>query len=300
MFIVDKQHMDSGWVRCPVCDGERADEVYDMRSITRPGQVPGVILACSNCEMWYKAIDGLSSLSDVYDDTYAADNIAAPYMAGAEARKFSREILAGIDREHLPPKPTLLDIGSGLGILMDEAQRSGFQALGVDICRGLVKESRERGLNVIEGAIEDFEYHDTFDVITLMDLIEHVEKPKRLLAKVRQLLRPDGELVIYTPNHDSSIVKLGNYLARRGAFELAQEIFASNHVSFFSQKTLARVLHECGFELRRLQLLPYNPRRPGGHYPSAKLWALYFFESVARPFGELFRIVAYAKPIRRT
>ena len=284
---------------CPVCAGKRGQVIYDMRVVSSPGNVPGWIVQCPDCSMWFKVVDGLNSVSEAYDETYAANNMAAEYMGGSEARTFSRKVLEGIDRRNLDPHPTLLDVGCGLGAMMEEAKDLGYLPVGIDICTGLVTEARGKGLNVFEGSIADFNTGERFDVVTLMDLIEHVQDPLAVLAGAKALLKPGGELVIYTPNHDSTIVRLGNVLAKWRTPELAQEIFGSNHVSFFSQHTLKRALEESGFELRRIQMLPYNPRRPGGNYPGVKLWALYVFELLARPFGQLFRIVAFATPKAR-
>ena len=70
------------------------------------------------------------------------------YMLSEPARAFFRKVLGGIEITPGTTKPRLLDIGTGLGGLLEEAQKLGYEAEGVDICEPLVQKARARGLRV--------------------------------------------------------------------------------------------------------------------------------------------------------
>ena len=84
-----------------------------------------------------------------------------------------------------------------------------------------------------------------FDVITLLDLIEHVTDPAALLKRCRQLLNPDGYVVVYTPNHRGLIVRVATLLHRLSLGRISRpvaEIFDGVHVVFFDASSLGSIM----------------------------------------------------------
>jgi len=77
-----------------------------------------------------------------------------------------------------------------------------------------------------------------FDVVTLWDVIEHVEDPAELLVRVRERLRPDGFVVIET----------GNYLSA-GRIEMGAQWWCNqvDHRWYFSPDTCMQLLEQVGF-----------------------------------------------------
>lgn len=223
--------------------------------------------------MWFKVVDDERCVADAYRDEYAAVDGSGDYMAGEAARGFFRRVL-----NEAGTRGALLDIGARQGTLVDEATRLGYDAMGVDRCEPLARTARARGLHVESGTVDGIPGADRFDVVTMMDVIEHVPAPRRLLAAAHRLLKPGGRLVVYTSNH-------------RGA---VREIFGGNHVCFFDDRTLPRALAAESFTTDTLQLTPYDPARPGGPVSRASLAAVTLIETLGRPFGRVFRMLAFA------
>lgn len=109
--------------------------------------------------------------------------------------------------QYLGSKPAgrLLDIGCGAGEYLNLMRDRGWVVEGVDFDVEAVKKANERfGIKVHAGQLHDVNFPDGhFDAITMNHLIEHVFDPVSLLQECRRLLRPDGCLVIVTPNADS-------------------------------------------------------------------------------------------------
>jgi SAM-dependent methyltransferase len=110
-----------------------------------------------------------------------------------------------------------LDIGGGNG-----QQLSSLRAADPRIRRTVVVDfdeeaevaARALGHEYVRGRIEDAAVTGPFDVILLLNLIEHVADPLRVLEKARSLLAPTGLLVIKTPNHrsvDASLFRNENW-----------------------------------------------------------------------------------------
>lgn len=152
-----------------------------------------------------------------------------------------------------------------------------------------------RGLNVTLGAAEDLDREDTFDVITMMDFIEHVSDPLRVLRNAHRALIRGGELIVYTPNHRAAVVVAAKLLDRLGMHQPAREIFGRNHVCFFDDRSLPLVLARAGFALRHQEQLAYDPSRPGQDISRFNLAAMMLIEQLGKPLHRLFRLLAYAR-----
>jgi 2-polyprenyl-3-methyl-5-hydroxy-6-metoxy-1,4-benzoquinol methylase len=88
----------------------------------------------------------------------------------------------------------ILDIGCSIGIFLLTAQERGFETYGVDISELSAEYARKQfHLNVFSGTLEAAHYPDnTFDIITLWDVIEHVLEPGLLLAEAKRVLKCNG------------------------------------------------------------------------------------------------------------
>ncbi|MEZ5964083.1 MAG: class I SAM-dependent methyltransferase [Planctomycetota bacterium] len=154
------------------------------------------------------------------------------------------DLRARIDLEafHLPVRPggRFLEIGCGAGDHLAAMVELGWDAQGIDVDPAAVATARSRSLHVTCGEVGDagFAAH-SFDAIGLSHVIEHVDDPLRLLRVCRSLLRPDGSLVLVTPNTDS----FGH--ARYGRAWLSLD--PPRHLRLFTPAGLDRLVRAAGF-----------------------------------------------------
>jgi SAM-dependent methyltransferase len=117
--------------------------------------------------------------------------------------------LLGPVRARFPGSPRLLDCGAATGYLMEKAQELGMQPYGVELSEfGAEQISRRFGPGrVFWGAFDQASFeginHEFFDIITLIDFIEHVRDPMGALVKAFNLMKLGGRLVILTPDAGS-------------------------------------------------------------------------------------------------
>src|SRR5207248_700328 len=102
--------------------------------------------------------------------------------------------------------------------------------------------ARAKGLKVRQASAENLDDVETFDVITMLDIIEHLPDPLRVLQAAHRALKPGGELVVYTPNHRAAVVGLAKTLHAMGIRSPVREIFGRNHICFFDDRSLAIAL----------------------------------------------------------
>ena len=98
------------------------------------------------------------------------------------------------------PKPRILDVGCGTGANLKVLAAYG-QAEGVDISPQAVDFCRERRLESVKlGAAEDLPYeNDSFELVTALDVIEHLDDDVAGLREMRRVLRRDGRLLLFVP-----------------------------------------------------------------------------------------------------
>ncbi len=135
-----------------------------------------------------------------------------------------------------------LEIGFGSGKVLKVMSDAGWDAEGVDTDALSVDEARKNGLKASKGTLEGQKYPDnSFDVISMSHVIEHVSAPVALLQECRRILKPGGRLVIATPNLQS----LGHRLFKASWLHLDPP----RHLFLFDAATLKKTVLRSGLDI---------------------------------------------------
>jgi 2-polyprenyl-6-hydroxyphenyl methylase / 3-demethylubiquinone-9 3-methyltransferase len=158
-----------------------------------------------------------------------------------------------------------LDVGCGGGILSEAMARAGAQVLGIDLSQRVLDVAE---LHALEGkvaveyravAAEDLaqERPAAFDVVTCMEMLEHVPDPAASVAALAALAKPGGTVIVSTLNRNP----LAFAVAIVGAEYLARVLPRGTHEysKFIRPSELARWGRKAGLELRDLIGISYNP-----------------------------------------
>src|SRR5450631_1474982 len=143
------------------------------------------------------------------------------YAGGIERfrrQKTEKELAHSVDflkisdrlEKYLPNKGRLLEIGCGMGTPLDGFRQKGWQVLGVEPDPWTSEQARSRlGLDVICAPFQEAGLvKETFDVILLLHVIEHLSDPFTALRQIASLIRPGGVLVLETPRYDTLMFHL--------------------------------------------------------------------------------------------
>jgi 2-polyprenyl-6-hydroxyphenyl methylase/3-demethylubiquinone-9 3-methyltransferase len=108
-----------------------------------------------------------------------------------------------------------LDIGCGGGLFLATLKAEGANVTGVELSDTRAYYSKTKhGFEVIKRTIEDGywkAFHESFDIVTLWDVIEHVNYPLATLQAAARMLRPGGILLIDTPCRDAFYHRFGEF-----------------------------------------------------------------------------------------
>ncbi len=166
--------------------------------------------------------------------------------------------------KNLCKKPgRLLDIGCGTGHFLSIAKKRGWDIQGVEISHQAAKAARAHyGLPVFEGDVEEAVFPEqTFDLITLWNVLDFLKDPKKVLSKIFRLLKKDGLLVLRVTNVR---FHLGVYCFWHAIPFLRRRRVAPStfHIYNFSETTLKSLLLSCGFVNVEVQNSSPTPGHP--------------------------------------
>lgn len=148
----------------------------------------------------------------------------------------------------------LLDIGCGNGAFLSRAQKQGFVVEGIETCDPLANEARKKlDCHVTTKLLSECQFsRETFDVVTMYDLIEHLPDPIEDLRRVQSWLKPGGVLFVLTPN-DEALLRCAARLAFRLSLHRIQRpmnsLYYSHHLSYFTARSLHSLLAGTGFDI---------------------------------------------------
>jgi SAM-dependent methyltransferase len=192
--------------------------------------------------------------SEIYSDNYFSrdgDWVCGLFGAGyiesePLLRAEAREVLAMVPAS----RGRLLDIGCAGGVFLDEARRGGFSVAGIELNASMADHARTTyGLDVRTSPIEELPvsaWAEGFDVITILDCLEHIPEPRTAMSKVASWLNPGGHVLIRGPLADSPIARMKESLRRMLGIQKRLPGYPLD-ANMFNRRSLARLLDEAGF-----------------------------------------------------
>ncbi len=212
------------------------------------------IVQCKNCGLKYvnpRLMD--DEIVNAYSE--GSDELFVSQVRGRELT-FSKALKK---IEKYSSKGNILDIGTAGGSFLKVAKDKGWEVHGVEPNKWLCEWGKKNyGINIKQGTIFDNDFKkESFDVVTLWDVLEHVTDPKKTLEESNKLLKQEGLLVVNYPDIGSLVSRL---MGKRWIFLL------SVHLYYFDKKTIRKMLEKTGFEVIKMKK----------HFQSLSLWYLVY------------------------
>ncbi|MCW3067366.1 MAG: hypothetical protein JWN32_4538 [Solirubrobacterales bacterium] len=230
---------------CPLCGGRRARRRWREGAFDYAG--------CVRCGAFFADVEERryeELRHNVWDDETPSDD-ALRFYGDARARAH----LAFLRRCRPFGGRRLLDVGCGMGFFLERASVDGWDSWGCEPSPWWAEAAGRRvgAGRVFRGRVEDMaERRAEFDLVTAWDVLEHVFDPLPFLRRIAELLAPGGRLFLRTPN---LAYVLPVYRARRRLGHRV-ELGPTNHVVYFSARTLRRALSDAGLAPQRWLALP--------------------------------------------
>jgi 2-polyprenyl-3-methyl-5-hydroxy-6-metoxy-1,4-benzoquinol methylase len=244
--------MQLDYVKCCVCDISDAElvgqgEDYEYSS------TPDTFSAfqCNSCSLVYlNPRPAASEFETIYPPTYHAFDFSPKKYGFVFKVRARLEAMRTLKRcRNLPDDARILDVGCGDGFhlsLLREYGNKKWNLEGIDLDRRAVDAATRAGLKVHLGSVEEIDLPtESYDLVFMIQTIEHVEKPDAVLRAIYRLLRKGGRLVIVTDNTGSFDFKF--FKSRYwGGYHFPR------HFNLFNRKSLTKLAEKTGFEMADL------------------------------------------------
>jgi len=242
-------------IRCNIC-GHEVDVLYDFGSYEW--------FKCSSCHFCFSTtmMELTAEERARYNEKYFAENPNFFRRVTGEDKIKIRvwgKYLDLLQQFNIASSQRrLLDIGCSLGGFLNIARNKGWEVHGVEVSDFVARYARdELKLDVFTGTLEEAKFPPaSFDVVTMWDIIEHLNPPSDTIAEICRITKPEGLILIYTPNQDSLInawIYLTYKLSLGKIRFLAQKIYLPYiHLCYFSPKSLTYLLQLHGYEVEHM------------------------------------------------
>lgn len=214
---------------CIICNSPHIlplSRYYDKHSLVK----------CGSCKLVFaQKIPSAEELSEHYK-FYS-------YAGEAQLSDMTRRAYAKLLDEFEPFRKTnrILDTGCGRGWFLEEAKKRGWEVYGTEFSEAAIDVCTKKGIHMQQGALSPGQFEaGYFDVITSIEVIEHINNPLSDLKHIHSFLRSGGLFYCTTPNFNS--------VMRYYLKEKYNVIEYPEHLTYYTKKTLTFAIEKFPFQ----------------------------------------------------
>jgi len=224
-------------VICPFCK-IKTNFLYRVDGFKKPLE----IYQCPSCKL---QMQDITNPDGFYTKDYFEGTAEYSYF---DERKYFRycefvwKARLKTIKKFKPPPARFLDVGCSFGGFVKTALKEGYDAEGIDISPYVVEECQkdeEIKNRIFCSDLLHYIPNKKYDIITLIEVIEHLPEPNRILKKLYDLLNPSGLLIIQTANFDGLQAKM-----QKNHYHY----YLPGHLFYYSKKNLTAFLKQAGFK----------------------------------------------------
>ena len=229
---------------CPLCEQDEFVTLDSDRGLS--------VVKCENCDLIYTNPRANDAQENYFGDATTFYNEARLIFKNKKVHHRDRNYEYEIKRiKKVKAKGKLLDVGTNMGFFLRKAREAGFEPEGVEPSPSLSKIAKENwNLNIHTCFLEQANLpKDNYDIITLIDVFEHVTNPKELLKVSYDLLKSDGVIAIKVPNGDYNHfkMKLGKLTGKGENMDIWD---CCEHVVHYTPKTFRKMVESHGYNIK--------------------------------------------------
>jgi len=228
---------------CPLCNCQEAKVARKEKD--------GTLVRCAFCSFLYVLPRPTEEeLRLRYDSEYFESGDLRTFLE--YRRPVFKQCLAALNKL-CPDKGRLLDVGCGTGEFLEDAIAEGWRAEGIESSLAAAEFAQtHKKLPVHHAVLENAPFaRQSFAVITLLDVLEHLRDPQEELKRVRNLLHKRGIVVVRLPNTNFHLVKCHFC----DVFHVPDYgLQMRYHLNHFTPATMKRLLRQTGFEPFRIDV----------------------------------------------
>ena len=224
-------------IHCCVCDNKNPSDfkvLYQKEKFS--------VVECNKCSFTFIPPYFRKQIS--YEN-YKDENVANAVRNGNNFVKIERHKLRYNLIKKYKSSGSLFDLGAGWGHFMLTGQMLGYDVFGIEISEQPYLYSK----NDLKLPVDHIDFFDMkedkkFDIVTMWDVLEHIDKADDVIAKCARITAKDGYIVIQVPQIDS-------YFAKKHKDNW--KMMGLDHVNYFGKKTITQLLKKHGYEVKTIK-----------------------------------------------
>jgi len=197
-------------------------------------------LKCLRCTLVF--VQGNQYNPEYYEEEYFLGN-GLGYLDYERDKlassKYLRDYLVKI-KQLKGSQASIIDLGAATGFFVSLAAESNFPAFGIEPSRFATEIGISFGRNVAHGEVDTWPKNTKFDVVTILDVLEHVPQPYDFLNHAKKFMKSDSLMVINVPNIGSLFARISR--SRWHAF------IPPEHLYYFNKRSISILLSNCGLK----------------------------------------------------
>lgn len=224
-------------IHCCVCDNKNPS---DFKVLYKKEKFS--VVECHKCSFTFIPPYFRKQIS--YEN-YKDENVANAVRNGNNFVKIERHKLRYDLIKKYKSSGSLFDLGAGWGHFMLTGQMLGYEVYGIEISEQPYLYSK----NDLKLPVDHIDFFDMkedkkFDIVTMWDVLEHIDKADDVIAKCARITAKDGYIVIQVPQIDS-------YFAKK--HKDSWKMMGLDHVNYFGKKTITQLLKKHGYEVKTIK-----------------------------------------------
>ncbi len=219
--------------KCIVCGSA---ELTDLKDYSETA-----LCKCNHCSMVFSR--NIPSTHEL-EEYYSRENYnRTAYLSPITVNRY----IALLDEfEKYRKTNRILDVGAGYGFLLKIAKSKGWEVYGTELTDDAVEHCKAEGIEMRKGNLHEVGFEEgMFDVITSIEVIEHLNTPNELVGEMKRLLRPGGKAYLTTPNF--------NALLRYRLKSKYDVIEFPLHLCYYTKRTLGKLFKDHGFQVEKIR-----------------------------------------------
>ena len=238
--------------KCEICGG-RWSEIYsgDIRDGVYGGSKnSAIVYECTAC-----GVQRLREEDCIPDEYYKTGEYREKLKESLDGTKavIEQDEMQHFTLEALFPKSlrgkTILDVGCGVGSLLDMLKNVSGRQIGIEPCGPYLDSLSERGYQIYKKLSEaNHDNSRSVDYAFSIQVIEHVENPRKFLEDIKKLIKPEGKLLISTPNRNDILITL----LREKFYPF---FYRTQHRWYFDENSLIKCAKLAGFKINNTKFI---------------------------------------------
>ncbi len=242
-------------IECPICSNFYTEELFKAKDRFKTDDQIFSVRKCLNCKIVFtfpvldwEEMKKFYPKIYLWKKEYKAKNKFIKLIRKAEEKYLRYSLKYDTKRllKFIGKKESILDIGCDTGLRLEVFREKGFKKYyGIEPTERALYAKEIKKLPVEQKTLEEFNCpRNSFDIITLYHVFEHLNNPIYHLKKIKQILKPNGWLVIQIPNFNSFQAKL--FKKNWGALDIPRHYF------HYTPKTISNLLLQNGFKVKTI------------------------------------------------